>query len=147
MNFSIVIGVAAMMLFAAEQPRYGEIHNAGGFGCTFSQRQERTEYLHTLPAGETILTFHDPHCMSAEGSAGFQNRAAIARVIAYPYSHADADFAVYPTEWFEPISFQRRGQCIQSRRYPDMGVAVEVTTSDGYITEVRHSITVSGCTN
>ena len=144
---TVAAGIASLSVSAAQQPRFGEIQNSGGFGCTFSQRQERAEYLNSLPSNETILTFHDPRCMSDEGDAGFLNRTSIASAIAYSYSHRNANFAVLPNEWHDPISPQLRGKCVQSRRYPSVGVAVDFQTLDGYISEVRHSITLSGCAN
>jgi hypothetical protein len=89
------------------------------------------------------LVFADPQCMrdSGEGLAG--NKTLINEVLATWYSHPDANF---DTQNLHKSSlYQEVGECMQSRSYAAIAVAVDYVVADQSIVKVIHGPTLEGC--
>jgi len=136
--------LAAQAAFAGNQPR-GHIFNVDGETCTFTQSAATESYLHSLNAQTGTLVFDDPHCMSAVGIAKDVNEMMIANFITAPYAQPDAAFATRGGEFRGGSALQTRGICIQSSRYPIVGVVAEFRYAGDHITGVKHAMAVQGC--
>jgi len=51
------------------------------------------------------------------------------------------EYALFPTSLL-----QKRGQCIQSKKYPAIGIVVDYEGSRDSIVRVRHGMSAKGCT-
>ena len=133
----------------AEFPTRGFIQNYAGEGCMFTQTaQEGSHHFYgsDLTSILRTVTFIDESCMTGSSGEMAENIANINAEIARPYSHADANFALGEHELMKGGLMQKRGKCIQSRKYPLIGVAVEYVKGKTGIAKVYHSST-TGCTN
>jgi len=84
--------------------------------------------------------------MATAGFDGDVNVRMINFAVSRWHSHEDAAFAVRLDELRKGSLLQVRGHCIQSKRYPQVGIAIEYFEQNGYIVGVKHSHTVGGCT-
>lgn len=144
-RFTIVIATAALLLPLGEahavfQPK-GHINNASGEKCTFVQTAEQTSYFHGVPGQVVTLVFDNPECMENNDI----NLMMINNSITRRYAQPDANFATRENELFRTSPLQVRGECIQSKTYPDIGVAVEYVRRAGHILSVKHGATVARC--
>lgn len=134
----------------AEFPTRGFIQNYAGEGCMFTQTaQEGSHHFYgsELTSILRTVTFIDESCMTGSSGEMAVNIANINAEIARPYSHADANFALGEHELMNSSFMQKRGRCIQSRKYPIIGVAVEYVKGKTGIAKVYHATTANGCTN
>lgn len=146
-RLAIVLAAVALPVpaSAAPQPK-GFIINAAGQQCWYVQNVEQAAHFHAIPGPISTLVFADQHCMSATGLDAEINVRMINIAISRWYSHTDAGFAVELGELRKGSVLQVRGKCMQSRRYPAIGVAIEYFQQKGYLVGVKHSPTVGGCT-
>lgn len=149
---SAVVGAAialAQVAYAADgfQPK-GYILNDRGDKCWYTQvtDQEGTYFHGKLKGRMGTITFDDPRCMS-EADVGLDvNKMMINNVIARWYSHSDAAFQTRVSELFPGSMMQEKGFCIQSGKYPIIGITVDYEVQDKSIIRVRHGSSVQGCT-
>ncbi len=130
---------------AAPQPK-GFILNSTGQKCWFTQQVEQVAHFQTIPAPTSTLVFADPRCMSATGLDAEINVRMINLAISRWYSHPDAEFAVQLGELRKSSPIQVRGKCMQSRRYPTIGVALEYFQQNGYLVGAKHAPAAGACT-
>ena len=123
------------------QPR-GNIQNDQGQRCTYTQTTDHDSlYFHGLPGRMGILAFDDPRCMSASDI----NKMRVNNVITRWYSHPDAAFKTRVQDLYPTSMMQKRGLCIQSTKYPGIGVTVDYEIQGNSIVRVRHGGSVQGC--
>lgn len=144
--FSIL---AATSIVHAQQPK-GYIQNDNGEKCWYTQTTKESDtYFHSdgVTSNTSTLTFDDPNCMADSGTGlGLDvNKMMINNIITRPYSHSDADFQTRVSEMFPSSALQIRGQCIQSKKYPIIGVTVDYIVKNGSITKVKHGPAAGGC--
>lgn len=129
---------------AANQPK-GHIINVDGEKCTFTQTTVSEAYLHSIPANTGNLVFDNENCMNATDVALLVNQSMIAGFITRGYSHADAAFQTKIGQFKSSSSLQVRGICIQSAKYPIVGVVAEFQIKGDHIVGVKHAMSVQGC--
>jgi hypothetical protein len=124
------------------QPR-GHIQNDQGQRCTYTQTTDNDSvHFHgTLPGRMGILTFDDPRCMSVSDV----NKMRINHVITRWYSHPDAAFKTRVQDLYPTSMMQKRGVCIQSGKYPIIGVTIDYEIQGNSIVRVRHGNSIQGC--
>lgn len=129
------------------QPK-GYIQNDQGEQCWYHQEVvEGSNYFHDgVTANIGVLSFDDPTCMSASELGQTVNKMMINNVISRWYSRSDADFQTRESELFPTSLLQKRGQCIQSKKYPTTGIVVDYEESRESIVRVRHGMSAQGCT-
>ena len=127
----------------------GYIQNDQGEKCWHTQEvKENYTYFHgSLKEIDGIITFDDPTCMSDSGLGLDVNKMMINNIISRWYSHSDANFQTRVSEMFNGSLLQKKGKCIQSKTYPDMGITVDYLIKDNSIAGVIHGSSVQGCTN
>jgi hypothetical protein len=135
---------------AIAQQAKGYIQNDEGKKCWYTQIKTADDtYFHSdgITSNTASLTFDDPLCMSDSGTGlGLDiNKMMINNVITRTYSHADADFGTRVSEMFSSSLLQIRGSCIQSGKYPAIGVTVDYIISNNSITGVVHGPAANGC--
>ncbi|AKJ93876.1 hypothetical protein TVD_00195 [Thioalkalivibrio versutus] len=74
------------------------------------------------------------------------NLMMINNIISRWYSHRDADFKTRADELYPGSMMQKRGYCIQSNKYPAIGITVDYEIRDASIVRVKHGSSVQGCT-
>lgn len=123
------------------------IPNHMGDCCKYTQVvEEPSDYFQEGMANAVgIITFDDPSCMSGDEVEMDVNKMLINNHISGWYSHSDADFGTKVSEMKETSALQMRGQCIQSRKYSAVGIAIDYVTDGGSITKVYHGPTIGGC--
>ena len=128
------------------QPK-GYITNDQGQKCWYKQTPiPDNNYFHdklTNTVGR--IFFDDSQCMKDSGIGLDTNKMMINNVISKWYSHSDADFDTKNP--YKTSLYQTKGQCIQSRTYPAIGIAVDYLIRDNSIVMVFHGPTVQGCKN
>lgn len=128
------------------QPK-GYIQNDRGDKCWYTQATDlESTYFHgTLKGQMGTITFDDSRCMS-EADVGLDvNKMMINNVIARWYSHSDAAFRTRVSELFPSSMMQKKGLCIQSSKYPAIGITVDYEVRGNSIVRVRHGSSVQGC--
>ncbi len=85
--------------------------------------------------------------MSDNGLGLDVNKMMINNIISKWYSHSDADFQTRVSEMFNGSPLQKKGKCIQSKKYPIIGITVDYLIKGNSITGVIHGSSVQGCTN
>lgn len=132
----------------AQQPK-GYIQNDNGDRCWYTQVVSRQiKYFHDSLVGDVYrLSFDDKGCMSDSGSGLDVNKMMINNSISKSYSHEDADFQTRTTELYPHTGFAelKRGFCIQSAKYPIVGVTVDYTIENGSIVNIAHGMAAGGC--
>ena len=126
----------------------GFIVNAAGERCAFQQNTiSGALHFHGDAISTTIgeITFDDPTCMRGATEELQANKVAINQLLATWYSHPDADFD--PENLYKTSLYQVVGQCMQSRRFAAIGIAIEYAISDESIAKVYHGPTLEGCLN
>ena len=125
----------------------GHIQNDAGGKCTYSQTvNEQSKYFHGTLAGVTgTITFDDTACMSDSGVGLDTNKMMINNVIARWYSHSDAAFKTKASQLYPTSLLQKKGKCMQSGKYPAVGITVDYQVKNDSITGVIHGASVQGC--
>lgn len=129
---------------SASQPS-GHIFNVEGEKCVFTQSTANEKFFHDLDAQTGTLVFSDKTCMKTGGAAGEVNAMMIRNFIAKPYSHDDAKFLTRNQEIREGSTLQKRGKCIQSETYSNVGVVFELVQDNDRILSVKHALALQGC--
>lgn len=126
----------------------GDIQNDRGEKCWYTQTtQSDSTYFHgTLKGRMGTITFDNARCMSDADVGLDVNKMMINNVISQWYSHSNAAFKTRVNEFFSGSMMQKKGVCIQSSKYPAMGVTVDYEIKDSSIVRVRHGSAVQGCT-
>jgi hypothetical protein len=149
MKKAILICVIAACTTAAHSfNAKGYIQNMKGQQCWYTQKQiQGTAYFHTVPGTYYDLRFDNPACMAwqsdIERDAHIQN---INFIVTRWHSHSDANFATQASAMYRTSPMQTKGQCVQSKKYPGIGVAVEHIQSGTSFVGVKHASTIQGCT-
>ena len=126
----------------------GYIQNNKGVKCWFAQViKENNTYFHdSLKDTNGIITFDNPTCMTGIGFDLDINKMMINNIVSKWYSHSDANFQNRVTEMYSGSALQKKGQCIQSKKYPLIGITIDYFIKDNSITGVIHGSSVQGCT-
>jgi len=149
-----VTAIAAIVFMAVPHPSMasggfqpkGHIQNDQGQRCSYTQTTDNDSvYFHGLPGRMGILTFDDPRCMSASELGLDVNKMMINNVIARWHSHPDAAFKTRVHELYPTSMLQKRGLCIQSTKYPGIGITVDYEIRGNSIVRVRHGGSIQGC--
>lgn len=125
----------------------GYIQNDKGEECWYTQIiKENNNYFHaTLKGTNGIITFDNPNCMSGRGLSMDVNKMMINNILSRWYSRPDAAFQTRVSEMYNGSALQKKGRCIQSKKYPDMGITVDYFIKDDSIVGVIHGNSVLGC--
>ncbi len=128
----------------------GYINNNNGKKCWYTQKTDpENRYFHeTMTSNVGIMTFDDQRCMSDPEFGLFGLNAmkkVINNVISGWYSHSDAAFKTGVDELYPGSLFQKRGLCIQSTKYPSIGITVDYEVKNNSIVKVRHGVAADGC--
>jgi len=126
-------------------PKQGYILNSEGQKCWYNQRiKENNSYFHKSMKGTNgIIKFKNPSCMPNNST----NKMMINNVISRWYSHSDANFQTRVSELYDGSMMQIKGKCIQSKKYPIIGITVDYFIENDNITGVIHGSSIQGCTN
>ena len=127
------------------------IQNDNGDKCWYTQvvKKNNTYFHGSLKGTNGIITFDNPTCMS-DSDTGFGldvNKMMINNIISRWYSHSDANFQTRVSEMFNGSMLQKKGNCIQSKTYPIIGITVDYFIKDNSITGAIHGTSIQGCTN
>lgn len=126
----------------------GFIQNDQGEQCWYHQEVVKdSNYFHDgITANIGVLSFDEQTCMNSSEFGQTVNIMMINNVISRWYSRSDADFQTRESELFSTSLFQKRGQCIQSKKYSATGIVVDYEESRESIVRVRHGMSAQGCT-
>ena len=127
----------------------GHIRNDKGEKCWYVQViKENNTYFHgSLKGANGILTFDNSTCMSDSGLGLDTNKLMINNIISRWYSHGDAEFQNRVSEMYSGSLMQKKGKCIQSKKYPIIGITVDYLIEGKSIASVIHGSSVQGCNN
>jgi len=130
-------------------PKKGYIKNDQGDKCWYTQvLKENNTYFHgSLKETDGIITFDDPTCMANSGSGLGTNKMMINSAISRWYSHYGANFQTRASEMHNGSLMQKKGKCIQSKKYPSLGVTVDYFIENKSIIGLIHGNSIQGCTN
>ena len=119
-----------------------------GKKCWYTQVAKENTYFHgSLKGTNGIITFDNPTCMSDSGLGLDINKMMINNIISRWYSHSDANFQTRASEMFNGSAMQEKGKCIQSKKYPIIGITVDYFVENNSITGVIHGSSIQGCKN
>lgn len=126
-------------------PKQGYIVNSEGQKCWYDQtiKEDNTYFHKSMKGTNGVIKFKDPTCMSDNST----NKMMINNVISRWYSHSDANFQTRESELYDGSMMQINGKCIQSQKYPSIGIMVDYYTEDNKITGLIHGSSIQGCTN
>ena len=157
LNSKVIAGLMLILLFGSSSAlagptgalKRGYIQNDKGDKCWYMQVVENNStYFHgSLKGSNGIITFDNPNCMSDSGLGLDLNKRLINIIISRWYSHSDADFQVRVSEMFNGSMLQKKGKCIQSKKYPIIGITVDYFIKSNSIVGVIHGSSIQGCTN
>lgn len=127
----------------------GYIQNDQGEKCWYTQVvKENNTYFHgSLKGTNGIITLDNSTCMADNGIGLDVNKMMINNIISKWYSHRDANYQTRVSEMHKGSLMQKKGKCIQSKKYPIMGITVDYFVENKSITGVIHGSSVQGCTN
>lgn len=121
----------------------GYIKNVDGEKCWYKRSINKKEkYFHNLTSITDTMVFENKTCMENDDIG--VNVMMINNVVSRWYSHSDANFQNRKFEMFETSRSQKKGRCIQSKKYPNIGIAIDYIGGK-YIRSVKHTGTVQGC--
>jgi len=146
--FALLLYFATPAFSGAERfPKKGGILNESSKPCAYTQAvEEQSSYFYGKMTGNVgVLTFDDPQCMTSKGIALNVNKMMINNAISRWYSHPDADFRTRVPELSKGNSFQKKGQCIQSKKYPMVSITVDYVVQNDSIIRVLHGTGMVGC--
>ena len=158
-NSKVLAGLMLISLFGSSSAladvtrflKMGFIQNDNGDECLYTQVVKKSNtYFHVSAKGTNgIITFDNPTCMSdSDTGLGLDlNKMMINNIISRWYSHSDADFQTLVSEMFNGSVLQIKGKCIQSKKYPIIGITVDYFITGNSITGVIHGSSIQGCTN
>lgn len=143
---ALVVSLGVGQEAAARGQPKGFIQNADGDQCWYRQvtMKDDTRLFKTLTANTSVLAFDEPGCMWGDAARLDINKTMINNVISRWYSHSDAAFMTRARDLRPARPEQARGVCIQSEKYPMIGIAVEYV-GEGTIEQVYHTAQVVGC--
>jgi len=127
----------------------GYIQNDRGEKCWYTQITKSDDrYFHDkLTSNTYTITFDNPKCMADSGVGLIVNKMMINNIITRWYSHSDSDFQTKADELYKGSLYQVKGQCIQSRTYPIIGVTVDYIVKESSIVKVIHGQSAGPCSN
>ena len=133
---------------ASDAQKKGFIQNDSGQKCWYKQTVDAgSKYFHgSLAATVATITFDDPACMKDSGLGLGINKMMINNVISRWYSRSDAAFQTRENELYPGSMMQKKGQCIQSKKYPAVGIVVDYVGTASSIKKVLHGSAVQGST-
>lgn len=144
-TLALLITIQSTGIAGQPQPK-GFIATDSGKHCSYTQTtQNGVKYFHELPGTHSTLTFDDPACMKDTGLGLDINKMMVNNTLARWYSHQDAAFKTTVSNTYRTSPLQVRGQCIQSAKYPSIGIAIEYVVANHSITQVKHAATVGAC--
>ena len=145
----LIAGSNAALAGPTGAQKKGYIQNDKGEKCWYTQIvKENNTYFHgSLKGANGIITFDNPTCMSDSGVGLDVNKMMINNIISRWYSHRDANFQTRTSEMYKGSALQKKGKCIQSKKYPIIGITVDYFIKGNSITGVIHGSSVQGCTN
>jgi len=151
-NISIVLTGLSLILVSgivsADTSKFqksGFIGNGDGGKCWYKQRvvDGSTHFHGTMTSTIGEIVFDDTKCMSDTGLGMDINKMMINNIISRWYSHSDANFDT--KKLYKTSMAQKKGQCMQSRTYPIIGITVDYIVSDNSIVKVLHGPSLQGC--
>ena len=141
--------------------RTGFIENARLDRCWYTQTYQEpnphfmpADLKHTTHHDLHLLRFSDPKCMASSLGArgdvlGDINKSKINQMVTSWFLgtvvRRDANFEVYATYSPGKSGFQGHGECIQSKKYPSKGIAIEYVFENDAIKSVIYMGSVGGC--
>lgn len=127
----------------------GYIQNDQGEKCSYRQviKQNNTYFHSSLKGTNGIITFDNPTCMTDSGLGLNANKMMINNIISRWYSNSDANFKTRVSEIYNGSLMQKKGNCIQSTKYPNIGIMVDYFVENNSIKGVIHGSSVQGCLN
>jgi hypothetical protein len=143
---ALVLGSSAFAGSSLFQQK-GFIQNEQGEQCWYHQEVvEGSNYFHDgVTTNIGVLSFDDQTCMKVSELGQTVNKMRINNVISRWYSRSNANFQTRESELFRTSLLQKRGQCIQSKKYPAIGIVVEYEKNLESIVRVRHGMSAQGC--
>ena len=151
-NFAIIGIIMCLttptIVFSKPFLKKGFINNDDGRECWYKQIEKKNSryfYGKKLTANTRILTFDKPDCMSNAEFGDFVNIHQINNIISKLYSHNDAAWMSEKEQLRSGSLWQKQGQCIQSRQYPNIGIVVFYHVKKNSIVAVSHAMAISGC--
>ena len=144
-----LVGSSAALAGPTGALKRGYIQNDKGGKCWYKQvvRENNTYFHGSLKGTNGIITFDSPNCMSDSGLGLDINKMMINNIISKWYSHSDAGFQTRASEMFKGSALQKKGKCIQSKKYPIVGITVDYFIKGNSITGAIHGSSIQGCTN
>ncbi len=146
----VFILLSCVLILEAHASNYlkkGYIQNDAAKKCWYTQKtDENNKYFHDMKNTVGIITFDDPQCMSASEVGLMVNKMMINNIITRWYSHSDANFQTRESKMYPSSLFQKKGKCIQSKKYSGIGVTVDYYIKNNSITGVIHGLSIQGCT-
>jgi hypothetical protein len=124
----------------------GVILNDVGAKCRYQQTVVSDAlHFHGDAISTTVgeLVFADPNCMRDSGNGLAANKTLINEILATWYSHPDANFDT--KNLHKSSLYQEVGECMQSRSYAAIAVAVDYVVANDSIVKVIHGPTLEGC--
>jgi hypothetical protein len=144
-TFSLILASEAL---SAEPLTTGFISNDAGEKCWYTQtKKEQNAHFHGQFKGTNwIIVFDEKTCMGDSGLGLDVNKMMINNIVSKWYSHSDAKFATRASEMYSGSLMQEKGECIQSKTYPMIGITVDYLIDNESITGVVHGASIQGCT-
>jgi len=127
----------------------GFIKNDKGDKCWYKQivKEKNTHFHGSFKGTNGILTFDKANCMSDSGVGLDTNKMMINNIVSRWYSHSDAKFQTRVDELFKGSALQKKGQCIQSKTYPNIGITIDYIIENKSIAKVIHGTSIQSCKN
>jgi hypothetical protein len=145
----IILSITFLLLstsaFAQSFPKTGYVQNKNGKKCWYTQtlKKDSHYFYESLKANINIITFKNSKCMVDNAT----NEMMINNVISRWYSYPDANFQTRVSELYDGSRYQKKGKCIQSKKYPAIGIMVDYIVKGNYLTGVIHRKSLMGCKN
>ena len=149
----ILVGVGISHAGSERFPLKSWIMNEEGDKCWYTQKvSPKSTYFHgNLTSIVGIIVFDDPQCMSdSEIGSGLGlevNKSMINSEISRWYGPKDAKFqtGIFEMLMFNGSLLQKKGKCIQSSKYPLIGITVDYFIENNSVTGVIHGKSIQGC--
>ena len=136
----------------------GFIRNGVNEKCAYTQTYEETNphFMHanmkqTTHQDVRTIRFDDSECMAntIDGLDIYEpiNKMMINNIIVgwFRGTYVAKDAAFDTRKIHHPGEYQARGLCLQSKRYPSKGIAIEYLSTGDSITGVIYMLALSGC--
>ncbi len=130
----------------------GFIWSGEGKKCWYKQHEQKSGYFSNggISGNIGVLTFDKSNCMSEDsmGLGHMLNKNMINGMVSNWYSHSDAKFKTEEKELYDSSLFQKKGKCMQSRTYEQIGITIDYFLGgDGGISTIYHGASVGECVN